>query len=209
MHSRSARTRDRRLAAVVATVVTALVALVFAALQALSAVSAVAPAKSPRGGESVNAAADGRIDAADGYITSGHPLTVFDDAPAVANLDPQLRDALRAAATDAAQQGIEFEVNGGWRSAELQQKLLRDAEAKYGSAEEAARWVATAETSEHVTGDAVDIGPWKALDWLVAHGAGYGLCQVYGNEAWHYEFRPEASSAGCPSMYRDPTERDQ
>ncbi|WP_309128787.1 M15 family metallopeptidase [Microbacterium sp.] len=207
MHSTSARTRDRRLAAVVATVITALVALVFAALQALSAVSAVTPGEGPQGAESADVAADGRIDGADGYITSGQPLSVFDDAPAVANLDPQLLEALRAAATDAAQQGVEFEVNGGWRSAELQQKLLSDAEAKYGSAAEAARWVATPEASEHVTGDAVDVGPWKALDWLVAHGAQYGLCQIYGNEAWHYEFRADAPSIGCPAMYRDPTER--
>ena len=33
----------------------------------------------------------------------------------------------------------------------------------------------------------------------------YGLCQIYGNEPWHYELRPEAIDHGCPPMYADPT----
>ena len=33
----------------------------------------------------------------------------------------------------------------------------------------------------------------------------YGLCQIYGNEPWHYELRPEAIDRGCPPMYADPT----
>ena len=65
--------------------------------------------------------------------------------------------------------------------------------------------MATPNTSAHVSGDAVDIGPSAATAWLSEHGAGYGLCQIYGNEPWHYELRPEASDAGCPPMYADPT----
>jgi len=42
-------------------------------------------------------------------------------------------------------------------SPEYQNQLLREAVVKYGSDEEAARWVATADTSAHVMGDAVDI----------------------------------------------------
>ena len=72
--------------------------------------------------------------------------------------------------------------------------------------EEAARWVATPETSAHVSGDAVDIGPLDATAWLSEHGAGYGLCQIYGNEPWHYELRPDAVDDGCPAMYADPTQ---
>jgi hypothetical protein len=37
-------------------------------------------------------------------------------------------------------------------------------------------------------------------------GAAYGLCQVHGNEAWHFELRPEAVHSGCPRMFHDPTE---
>jgi LAS superfamily LD-carboxypeptidase LdcB len=133
-------------------------------------------------------------------------VTVFDDdIPAVANLDPDLLRALRRAATDAADDGVEFFVNSGWRSPAYQEHLLREAVSEYGSAEEAARWVATPDRSLHVSGDAVDLGPSEATAWLSRHGAGYGLCQIYGNEPWHYELRPNAIQDGCPPMYADPT----
>jgi D-alanyl-D-alanine carboxypeptidase len=139
---------------------------------------------------------------ADGLIPDG--ASVFDDeTPAVANLDPRLLEALRRAATDAAKDGVEFQVTSGWRSPEYQAQLFREAVAEYGSEEEAARWVATPNTSAHVSGDAVDIGPVDATAWLSKHGAHYGLCQIYRNEPWHYELRPEATSRRCPRMYAD------
>jgi D-alanyl-D-alanine carboxypeptidase len=140
---------------------------------------------------------------ADGFVPDG--VTVFDHVPAVANLDPDLLSALRKAATDAAGNGVEFFVNSGWRSPEYQEQLLREAVSKYGSKEEAARWVATPETSPHVTGHAIDLGRADAIAWLSKHGAAYGLCQIYKNEPWHYELRPEAVDHGCPRMYADPT----
>jgi hypothetical protein len=146
----------------------------------------------------------GALGEADGAVPDG--VTVFDDQfPAVANLDPDLLGALRQAATDAAGDGVELFVDSGWRSPEYQEQLLREAVSKYGSEEEAARWVATADRSAHVSGDAVDIGPSDATAWLSEHGAEYGLCQIYGNEPWHYELRPEAIDHGCPPMYADPT----
>ncbi len=123
----------------------------------------------------------------------------------MANLDPDLLGALRRAATDAADDGVEFVVDSGWRSPEYQNQLYREAVSEYGSEEEAARWVATAETSAHVSGDAVDIGHSDATAWLSEHGAEYSLCQIYGNEPWHYELRPGAIDQGCPAMYADPT----
>jgi D-alanyl-D-alanine carboxypeptidase len=145
----------------------------------------------------------GVLGEADGAVPDG--ATVFDDEyPAVANLDPALLGALRQAATDAADDGVEFSVDSGWRSPEYQNQLLREAVFEYGSVEEAARWVATADTSAHVSGDAVDIGR-DATAWLSEHGAEYGLCQIYGNEPWHYELRPKAIDHGCPPMYADPT----
>jgi D-alanyl-D-alanine carboxypeptidase len=141
---------------------------------------------------------------ADGAVPDG--TTVFDDEiPGVANLDPALLGALRQAATDAADDGVEFYVDSGWRSPEYQEQLRRQAISKYGSEKEAARWVATPNTSAHVSGDAVDIGPFDARAWLSEHGAKYGLCQIYSNEPWHYELRPEAIDHGCPPMYADPT----
>ncbi len=134
-------------------------------------------------------------------------LTVFDgEIAALANLDRALLDALRQAAADAAGDGVEFIVNSGWRSPEYQDELLREAISEYGSEEEAARWVATASTSPHVSGEAVDIGEFDATSWLSEHGAGYGLCQIYDNEPWHYELRPDAVEQGCPVPYTDPTE---
>jgi zinc D-Ala-D-Ala carboxypeptidase len=147
----------------------------------------------------------GALGEADGAVPDG--ATVFDDDfPAVANLDPALLGALRQAATDAAGDGVEFLVNSGWRSPEYQEQLLQEAVSEYGSEEEAARWVATAETSPHVSGDAVDVGPSDATAWLSEHGAEYGLCRIYGNEPWHYERRPDAIDHGCPPVYADPTQ---
>jgi zinc D-Ala-D-Ala carboxypeptidase len=147
----------------------------------------------------------GGLGEADGVVPDG--TTVFhDDIPAVANLHPALLDALRHAAADAAQVGVEFHVNSGWRSPQYQNRLLGQAVVEYGSEAEAARWVATAETSPHVSGNAVDIGPDDATAWLSENGADYGLCQIYGNEPWHYEIRPEAIDHSCPPMYADPTQ---
>jgi D-alanyl-D-alanine carboxypeptidase len=146
----------------------------------------------------------GALDEADGAVPDG--TTVFDDEnPGVANLDQAFLGALRQAATDAADDGVAFDVESGWRSPEYQEQLLHEAVSKYGSEEEAARWVATPNTSAHVSGDAVDIGPFDARAWLSEHGARYGLCQIYINEPWHYELHPKAIDHGCPPMYADPT----
>src|SRR5213079_1126425 len=67
---------------------------------------------------------------ADGAVPDG--TTVFDDdVPGVANLDPALLGALRRAATDAADDNVEFFVDSGWRSPKYQEQLLRQAVSKY------------------------------------------------------------------------------
>jgi zinc D-Ala-D-Ala carboxypeptidase len=144
-------------------------------------------------------------DEADVVVPDG--TTAFDDdIPAVANLDPKLLRALRRAATSAAGDGVEFYVISGWRSRKHQEQLFREAVSKYGSKEEAARWVATPGTSAHETGNAVDIGHSDATAWLAKHGAKYGLCQIYSNEPWHYELRPDAVDHSCPPPYADATQ---
>ena len=62
---------------------------------------------------------------ADGAVP--HGTTVFDDEiPGVANVDQDLLGALRRAATDAADDGVEFLLESGWRSPEYQKQLLDD-----------------------------------------------------------------------------------
>lgn len=147
--------------------------------------------------------ADGVVTKDDGALPDG--VTVFEDEYAgVGNLDADLLEAMRESATAAADVGIEFYVNSGWRSPEYQDQLLREAVSEYGSEKEAARWVATTETSPHVFGHAVDIGHSDAAAWLAEYGAEYGLCQIYSNEPWHYELRPEAIDHRCPRKYSDP-----
>lgn len=163
------------------------------------------PSPSTRASKAPRSESHGALSKADGLVPAG--VTVFDDdVPAVANLRPALLKALRRAATDAADDGVTFSVNSGWRSPGYQDRLLRQAVARYGSEDAAARWVATPATSLHVSGDAVDLGHSDATTWLSRHGAEYGLCQIYRNEPWHYELRAGAVDRGCPDMYADPTQ---
>jgi zinc D-Ala-D-Ala carboxypeptidase len=202
-----ARTTTRRIPRILVAGLVVVIAAIAAALGSQLLASSSSTATSPsdalrgelRGLRSEHRGALGEAAVPDG-------ATVFDDEiPGVANLDPDLLGALRQAATDAADDGVELFVDSGWRSPEYQNQLLREAVSEYGSEEEAARWVATPETSAHVSGDAVDIGPSDATAWLSERGAEYGLCQIYSNEPWHYELRPEAIDHGCPPMYADPT----
>ena len=169
---------------------------------ATSPIAAGPLAHGPHG--SLHSDRHGALGVADGVVPDG--TTVFDDdIPAVANLHPKLLPALRRAATDAADDGVEVYVNSGWRSRSYQEQLFGEAVSKYGSQKKAARWVAAPGTSAHESGDAVDIGHSDAAAWLSEHGATYGLCQIYSNEPWHYELRPEAVDHGCPPRYADPT----
>ena len=98
-------------------------------------------------------------------------------------------------------------VNSGWRSREHQRRLFAEAVSRYGSEEEARRYVATPDTSRHVTGDAVDIGPTDATSWLSQHGADSGLCQIFANEIWHYELATTLDGR-CPAMLPDGNSRN-
>ncbi|WP_265443806.1 M15 family metallopeptidase [Flexivirga meconopsidis] len=188
---------------------TTVFALVVAALLVIAALLAVADRQSVRGSGPLPSllTSYGKAQQSDGGGELPRGVTVFDDDyPAVSNLEPNLLSALRAAATDAKAHGVTFQVNSGWRSTTYQKKLFADAVDKYGSTAEAAKWVAPATSSSHVSGRAVDIGPTDADSWLSQHGSAYGLCQVYANEPWHYELRPTAVVRGCPTAYADATQ---
>ncbi|MFD4957432.1 M15 family metallopeptidase [Microbacterium sp. NPDC058389] len=200
--SRPAR-RRRTLLGVVIALAMLLAAVVGIVAYRSAAATTLPPADT--GAAAVDETRDGAVTKVDGILPdAASPFD--DDSPGIARLTPALLEALRRAATDAAEHGVDVRVNSGWRSAEYQEQLLHEAVTQYGSEAEAARWVATPATSAHVAGEAVDIGPYAAADWMIAHGAGYGLCRTYDNEAWHFELRPDAVRDGCPPLYRDPTE---
>lgn len=192
------RIRARRILAL--TIVAAAVAITaLIAIPVAGALGPVADAGTPPA-----AAPDGDPGTA-GMEAELEDVTAFDDIPAVTRMKPDLLQALQKATKNAAREDVQIEVTSGWRSPEYQDQLLQDAVAQYGSAEEAARWVASSETSAHVSGDAVDIGGFEAMLWMKKHGPAYGLCQIYDNEAWHFELRPGAPEHGCPDVYWDPT----
>jgi hypothetical protein len=146
-------------------------------------------------------------------LVSGGPgddpgVSVTSKRPTIAKLDPDLLAAVRDAAHDARDDGVTLVITSGWRSRAHQQRLFDEAVRSYGSVQEALRYVATPDTSAHVTGDAVDIGPTDAAEWLGEHGSDYGLCQIFANEIWHFEL---ATTPGgrCPDMYPDGSYRSQ
>lgn len=201
MHVTTTTRRARRRVALLATTVAALA--IGAALAIVHALDADAP-RLPFVSV-VERAIEPSPGLDDGVLPDG-PVSPYADLPAMANLDPDLLSAVRAASDAAAAEGIELVVNSGWRSESLQQRMLDDAVETYGSQEEASRWVSTPERSAHVTGDAVDIGDWDAASWLGIEGRAFGLCQTYANEPWHFELRPDAVADGCPQMLDDPTQ---
>ena len=174
------------------------------ALSALGCGATEPTAWTPEGPPQVRSAGDTR----DPENRGAHRVLLDVDQPTIANLDPALLEAVQAAARDAQADGVRMVVNSGWRSREHQERLLAEAVSRYGSEEEARRYVATPDTSAHVTGDAVDIGPTDAASWLSQHGADYGLCQIFANELWHYEL---ATTPGgrCPEMLPDGSSRNQ
>jgi D-alanyl-D-alanine carboxypeptidase len=201
-YSEPAQTTTRRIPRILVAGLLVVIAAIAAALGYPLLASSSSTAASPS--VVLRSVHHGALGEAGGAVPDG--TTVFDDEiPGVAKLNPALLRALRQAATDAADNEVEFFVNSGWRSAEYQEQLLQEAVSKYGSEEAAARWVGTPNTSAHVSGDAVDIGPFDATAWLSKRGAKYGLCQIFSNEPWHYELRAEAFDHGCPPMYADPT----
>lgn len=144
------------------------------------------------------AAADNDI--AGGWIPDGAPLSPFDVAdPAVGRLDPGLLETIQQAANSAAAEGITLGLTSGWRSPEYQQQLFDDAVVRYGSAEIASQYVAPVGVSKHVIGEAVDVGPASADDWLLRNGQRFGLCQIYANEIWHFELATDYGGI-CPPL---------
>ncbi|WP_245681638.1 M15 family metallopeptidase [Actinomadura kijaniata] len=141
----------------------------------------------------------------DGRISDARGISPFDTRhPAIRHLDADLLRGVRKAADKARRQGVEMFVTSGWRSVEYQRSLQERAVARYGSREQAERFVLSPEKSAHVRGEAVDIGPTDADDWLIRNGAEFGLCQTYANEMWHFELATRPGGE-CPPPKSDAT----
>jgi len=117
-------------------------------------------------------------------------------------LDAELARRFAAAQRAAAADGVELTLTSGWRSAAEQQVLVDQAIAHYGSVTEAHRWALPPETSEHVKGLAIDVGPTAGALWLGTHAREFGLCRTYANEMWHFEKLADGASE-CPDLHPD------
>jgi D-alanyl-D-alanine carboxypeptidase len=145
-----------------------------------------------------------RVDAEDDGSGTKSPFDTRDTE--ISHLDPTLLRAVQQAALAAKADGVSFWITSGWRSRAHQQRLLDQAVAKYGSLTEALRWVSTPDTSAHVKGDAVDVGPAQADTWLERNGARWGLCRIFANEIWHFE-RATVPGGTCPALLPDSSHR--
>jgi hypothetical protein len=135
-----------------------------------------------------------------GWIADNTTISPFDESDAaVAALDPALRKAIQDAARTATADGIDVGITSGWRSKGFQQRLFDDAVGRYGSVDIARQFVASPEVSKHVLGEAVDVGPTAADEWLIRNGSRFGLCQIYANEIWHFELVADQQGI-CPPL---------
>ena len=139
-------------------------------------------------------------DTTGGYIPDNQTVTPFDVAnPVIGWLDPSLLTAIQNAARSATSDGVDLEITSGWRTKGFQQRLFDDAVRTYGSVETAQQFVASPDTSRHVVGQAVDVGPAEADNWLIRNGSRFGLCQIYANEIWHFELAA-GQDGNCPPL---------
>jgi hypothetical protein len=98
--------------------------------------------------------------------------------------------------------GFNIRITSGFRSQQLQERLFNNAVKKYGSENEASKWVLPKDVSHHPWGIAIDVnypGDRKAVKWLEDNGSSFGLCRVYLNEWWHFE-PVIAPGEPCPPM---------
>ncbi len=118
----------------------------------------------------------------------------------VRNLDPALRHAILAAIYAARADGVQLDVNSGYRTPQHQEQLYQQAIVKYGSAQAARAWVLPPDESDHVSGRAVDVEPAAGIAWLETNDVRFGLCRKYANETWHFELLAPNIGQKCPPL---------
>lgn len=102
-------------------------------------------------------------------------------------------------------------IYSGARSNERQAELWKEAVAKYGSIDEARRWVAPPGKSFHNQGKAADLSyngqslknaPPEVVKWVHDNAGKFGLKFPLGNENWHVE--DDSTRGGSPGPQVDP-----
>ena len=109
--------------------------------------------------------------------TKSKPGPIF-ATPGATALHPDLQSRFDAAQAAAKQEGVNLYIQSGYRSFELQKKLFSDAIAKYGSADEASKWVSPPNISRHPLGLAIDVNypaDPSGANWLDQNGFKFGL----------------------------------
>ncbi len=117
--------------------------------------------------------------------------------------------AWQALVTAARTDGIKHPLllpTSGYRNPDRQRRLFALAVKRYGSAEEARKWVAPPGGSAHQSGRAIDfylggknasgnvarLRTLPAYRWLVANARRFGF-YPYEREPWHWEYNPPAT----------------
>jgi LAS superfamily LD-carboxypeptidase LdcB len=115
-------------------------------------------------------------------------------------------DAMQCAARADGIKAPVLQLTSGFRDPAHQARLWANALQKYGSPEEARKWVAPPGGSAHQSGRAVDLylggknssanvtnlRTLPAYRWLVANAGRFGF-YPYEREPWHWEYNPQAS----------------
>jgi LAS superfamily LD-carboxypeptidase LdcB len=120
-------------------------------------------------------------------------------------LDKQLVYRFKAAQAAAKIDGQRIYIVSGYRTLSRQKTLFANALRKYGSTNEASKWVAPPLISHHPWGVAIDVNyPNEPVGagWLEVHGSKFGLCRVFENEWWHFE-PVIAPGWKCPALVPD------
>jgi len=122
-------------------------------------------------------------------------------------LDKQLMNRFKAAQAAAKIDGQALYIASGFRTLSRQQTLFAQAVRRYGSVQEASKWVAPPLVSHHPWGVAIDVNyPDEPVGagWLEINGSKFGLCRVFENEWWHFE-PVIAPGWKCPALVPDAT----
>ena len=128
------------------------------------------------------------------------------------NQDYASRIAALVSAADAELGPGALKITSAYRSPEVQERLFRDAVAKYGSEEAARKWVAPAGKSQHNFGLAVDFADAsgnllrdpdsREARWIAQNAARFGLSVPMSWEPWQVELADGRSGGSVPTQSR-------